>query len=153
MAGACRAVCRLRRNAAGCASAAQMYPPPQLLWLAHLLADRAGQCPDASVILAPGRMPLTYSRLWQHVNDIVQTLHAMELNRYDRIALVLPNGPEMAVAVVAMAAGATRTPLHPTSSVNACDSYLAHLGVKALLVQAGTDLLVRSVVQARRLQT
>ena len=110
MAGACRAVCRLRRNEAGCASAAQMYPPPQLLWLAHLLADRAGQCPDASAIPAPGRTPLTYGRLWQQVNDVVQTLQAMELNRYVRIAMALPNGPEMAVAVVAVAAGTTHAP-------------------------------------------
>ena len=31
--------------------------PPQLLCLAHLLADRAGQCPDAPALLAPGRTP------------------------------------------------------------------------------------------------
>jgi amino acid adenylation domain-containing protein len=131
------------------ASAAQIHPPPQLFCLAHLLADQAGQYPDAPAILVPGRMPLTYGRLWQHVNDVVQTLHAMGLNRHDRIALVLPNGPEMAVAVVAVVAGAACAPLHPAYGPNEYHAYLAALRPKALIVQADTDSAARAVARAR----
>ena len=66
--------------------------------------------------LAPGRSPLTYSHLYRHINDVVQTLHVMGLGRDDRVALVLPNGPEMAVAFLAVAASATCAPLNPAYS-------------------------------------
>ena len=131
------------------ASAAQMHPPPQLFCLAHLLADQAGQYPDAPAILAPGRTPLTYGRLWQHVNDVVQTLHAMGVNRHDRIALALPNGPEMAVAVVAVAAGATCAPLHPAYGPYEYHASLAALNPKVLIVQAGTDSSARAIARTR----
>ena len=130
------------------ASAAQRQYPPQLFCLAQLLAERAGQCPDAPAILAPGRTPLTYGRLWQHVKDVVQTLHAMELTHHDRIALALPNGPEMAVAAVAVAAGATCAPLHPAYGPYEYHAYLAALRPKVLIVQAGTDSAARVAARA-----
>src|SRR5215813_2241060 len=131
------------------ASADQMHPPPQFFCLSHLLADRAGQYPDAPAILSPGRTPLTYGRLWQHVNDVVQTLHAMELNRHDRIALALPTGPEMAVAVVAVATGATCAPLHPAYGPYEYHTCLAALRPKVLIVQACEDSAARVVARAR----
>src|ERR687884_661893 len=117
------------------ASTAQMQPLTQFSCLAHLLADQSRHHPDAPAILAPGRTPLTYGRLWQHVNDIVQTLHTIGLNRHDRVALVLPNGPEMAVAVLAVAAGATCAPLNPAYGPYEYHTYLAALHPKALIVQ------------------
>ena len=66
---------------------------------------------------APGRAPLTYGRLYRHIDDVVQTLHAMGVGRHDRVALVLPNGPEMAVAFLAVA-GATCAPLNPAYSAD-----------------------------------
>ena len=56
--------------------------------------------PDAPAILASGRAPLTYGRLWRHVDEVVQTLRAMGISRQDRVALMLPNGAEMAVAIL-----------------------------------------------------
>ena len=67
---------------------------------------------------------------------MVQTLHAMGLGRNDRVALVLPNGPEMAVAFLAVAASATCAPLNPAYSADEFDFYLADLHAKALIVQA-----------------
>jgi acyl-CoA synthetase (AMP-forming)/AMP-acid ligase II/acyl carrier protein len=116
--------------------------------LSQVLAEQAARIPDAPALLAPDRAPLTYSRLSRHIDDVVQTLHAMGLGRNDRIALVLPNGPEMAVASFAVAAGATCVPLNPAYSAHEFATYLAHLHPKMLIVQEGLDSPVRAVAQA-----
>ena len=43
----------------------------------HLLEHQAKRIPDAPAILAPGRAPLTYSRLYQHIDETGRTLRAM----------------------------------------------------------------------------
>src|SRR5262245_44832946 len=124
-------------------AAAQVPNAPQLLCIPHLLEEQAERAPDALAIIAPERPRLTYGRLWRHIVEVVRTLRAMGVGRHDRVALVLPNGPEMAVAFLAIAASATCAPFNPAYSANECDQYLANLGVKALIMQAGMDLPAR----------
>jgi amino acid adenylation domain-containing protein/non-ribosomal peptide synthase protein (TIGR01720 family) len=119
------------------------------LCISQLLAERAECTPDALALLAPGRAPLTYGRLCQHVDHVVQTLQAMGVGRSDRVALVQPNGPEMAVASLAVAAGATCIPLNPAYSAREFDVYLANRNVKALIVQADMDSPVRAIALAQ----
>src|SRR4029079_447899 len=88
-------------------------PPIAFSHLSHLLAHHARYIPDAPAILAPGRAPLTYSRLYQHIEKVRRNLRAMGVGRHDRIAVVLPNGPEMAVAIIALAASAACAPINP----------------------------------------
>ena len=45
--------------------------------LPHILEHHAKRIPDAPAILAPGRAPLTYSRLYQHIDEMGRTLRAM----------------------------------------------------------------------------
>ncbi len=66
---------------------------------------------DASpAIGAPGAAPLTYAGLRRLVARTVGDLNRLGLGRGDRVAMVLPNGPEMAAAFVAIAAGAVTAP-------------------------------------------
>jgi oxalate---CoA ligase len=80
--------------------------------LPHLLEHQAKRIPDAPAILAPGRASLSYGRLYQHIGQTGRTLQAMGIGRHDRVAVVLPNGPEMAVAILAVAAGAVCAPMN-----------------------------------------
>ena len=100
---------------------------PQRLCIHDLLVEQAERTPDAPAILASGRAPLTYGRLWRHVDEVVQALRAMGLSRQDRVALILPNGAEMAVAFLAVAAGATCAPLNPAYGADELAWYLAEL--------------------------
>ena len=93
----------------------------------------------ANAISAPGRRPLTYSGLRRHVEKTVASLNQIGIGRNDRVAIVLPNGPEMATAFISVAAGATAAPLNPTYQQTEYDFYLEDLGTKALLVTAGSD--------------
>jgi amino acid adenylation domain-containing protein len=122
------------------------------LCIPHLLATWSEHTPDALAILAPGRPPLTYGHLRRFVDDSVQALHAMGLGHRDRVALVLPNGPEMAMACLAVASGATCMPLNPAYTANEFNFYLGKLGAQALILQADINSPARAVAQARGLQ-
>ena len=56
-----------------------------------------------------------------------------------RIGIVLPNGPEMAVAFLAVSSCAISAPLNPAYRENEFDFYLSDLKATALIVPAGSD--------------
>src|SRR5215212_1164595 len=107
--------------------------------LSDLLAFQAEHLPDAVAIAAPGRTPLTYAKLHRHVEDTARLLNELGVSRNDRVAIVLPNGREMASAFLAVAAGATAAPLNPAYRQREFDFYLGDLEAKAVIVQAGDE--------------
>jgi oxalate---CoA ligase len=94
---------------------------------------------DAPAIGAPGRPSLDYAGLRAHVDATVARLNELGLGRGDRVAIVLPNGPEMASAFVSLAAGVTTAPLNPGYRRAEYDFYLEDLGAKALVVEEGSE--------------
>jgi acyl-CoA synthetase (AMP-forming)/AMP-acid ligase II len=78
---------------------------------------------DAPAIGAPGRLWLTYGGLRALATRTVASLNAMGIGRGDRVAMVLPNGPEMAALFVAAACGATTAPLNPAYKADEFDFY------------------------------
>lgn len=119
------------------------------LCIHHLIEGRAKRTPDAIAIEAPGRTALTYRRLHNHIHDVVTKLNAMGVGRNDRVAIVLPNGPEMAVAFLAVAAGATSAPLNPAYRAKEFDFYLLDLKARALMIHSEMDSPARTVARAR----
>ncbi|MEK9776578.1 MAG: acyl--CoA ligase [Quisquiliibacterium sp.] len=85
---------------------------------------------------APGEPALTFDGLREQVGQTVAAFNEMGIGRNDRVAIVLENGPEMAVAFMAVAAGATSAPLNPAYRAEEFEFYLSDLNAKALLVQA-----------------
>ncbi|MBV9384979.1 MAG: AMP-binding protein [Chroococcidiopsidaceae cyanobacterium CP_BM_ER_R8_30] len=104
---------------------------------------------EAIAIAAPGRSPITYARLRQHLNETVHTLNTLGIGRRDRVAMVLPNGPEMATAFLAVTATATAAPLNPAYRAEEFDFYMSDLNVKAIIVEAGRDTPAIAVARAR----
>ncbi|MBZ5510161.1 MAG: AMP-binding protein [Acidobacteriia bacterium] len=128
---------------------AKPYRQPVAQTLHQLLTGRARTAPGLCAIAAPGRPPLTYSCLLRQVERTVEALRALGLNRNDRVALVLPNGPEMAVAFLAVAAGATCAPLNPGYRESEFDFYLSDLNARALIIGSNQDSPARNVARAR----
>src|SRR5262245_61652426 len=124
--------------------------PPHLC-IPQMLEYHTRHCPQAPAVLAPGRPTLTYGRLHQHVQDTAQTLHAMGWGCHDRLALVLPNGPEMTTAFLAVASVTTCIPLNPAYTIDECAAYLANVRAQAVLVQAGMDASARAAARQRDL--
>jgi acyl-CoA synthetase (AMP-forming)/AMP-acid ligase II len=94
---------------------------------------------DAPAISAPGRPALSYAGLRRHVQATVATLNRLGIGLNDPVAIVLPNGPEMASAFVSIGAGATTAPLNPAYQSKEFEFYLNDLGARALLVERGSN--------------
>jgi acyl-CoA synthetase (AMP-forming)/AMP-acid ligase II len=92
----------------------------------------------APAILAPGgRPPLTYAGLRTLVERTGAALRGLGIRRNDPVAIVLPNGPEMATAFVAIGCEATTAPLNPAYRAEEFEFYLADLQAKLLVAQEG----------------
>jgi len=94
---------------------------------------------DAPAIGAPGRAWLSYGALRALGSETAATLAAQGIGRGYRVAIVLPNGPEMAAAFVAIAGHAATAPLNPAYREDEYDFYLGDLDARALVVAADDD--------------
>ncbi len=102
---------------------------------------------DAVAIAAPGREPLTYADLRRHVAETVESLNRLGIGRNDTVAIVLPNGPEMASAFVSIAAGATTAPLNPAYRKEELEFYLSDIEARLLVVEPGGESPARAVAE------
>jgi len=116
--------------------------------LADLLAYYGRVAPGRTAILAPGRPSATYGALWARANETVRALRSLGVNRGDRVAVVLPDGPEAAVAIIAVAAGAVCAPLNSRFTADEWQRYFSDLRVSALLTRPDIDSACRSVAQS-----
>jgi acyl-CoA synthetase (AMP-forming)/AMP-acid ligase II len=73
----------------------------------------------------------------------------MGIGRNDRIVVMLPNGSEMAGAILAGAASAVCAPMNPAYQAEELDRYFVDLRPRALITQAGVDSLARRVALSR----
>jgi acyl-CoA synthetase (AMP-forming)/AMP-acid ligase II len=116
--------------------------------MSTLLARGADAAP---AIAAPGRAPLDYAGLRALAVRTIASLNAMGIGRGDRVAMVLPNGPEMAALFVTVACGATTAPLNPAYKADEFDFYLSDLNAKLLIVQRGVETPARAIAAARNI--
>jgi oxalate---CoA ligase len=94
---------------------------------------------DAVAIAAHGSPPLSYAALRALVDRSVQSLNNLGIGRGDRVAIVAPNGPQMAAAFLCVASAATSAPLNPAYKQDEFEFYLEDLKAKALIVEAGSE--------------
>ena len=76
-------------------------------------------------LAAPGRPPLNYAGLRRQASATAAALSALGIEHSDRVAIVLPDGPEMASAFLCVAAAATTAPLNPAYSEPEFEFYLS----------------------------
>jgi len=100
-------------------------------------------------LAAPERPPLGYGALRALIADTVGVLNRLGVRRGGRVAIVLPNGPEMAAAFLAIGAGAATAPLNPAYREEEFDFYLSDLEPRALVLAAGLESPARAVAARR----
>ncbi|MBK8528167.1 MAG: AMP-binding protein [Rubrivivax sp.] len=107
--------------------------------MSHTLKDLLAQgAADAPAISAPGRAPLRHGALRDLIVQTLAALNGWGIARNDRVAIVLPNGPEMATCYMACASGVTSAPLNPAYRADEFEFYLSDLHAKALIVERGS---------------
>jgi acyl-CoA synthetase (AMP-forming)/AMP-acid ligase II len=93
---------------------------------------------ESIAITAPDREPMSYGQLAILCDETVAALNRLGLGRNDKLAIVLPNGPEMAAAFVASACALTAAPLNPAYREDEFHFYMEDLKARALLVGKGS---------------
>lgn len=95
-----------------------------------------------------GMASLSHAALWDQVTAIVATLNKFGVGRGDRVAIVLPQGPELAVAFLAVACGATAAPLNPAYLKTEVEFYLKDLQAKTLILEKNVISPAREAADA-----
>jgi oxalate---CoA ligase len=97
----------------------------------------AGKASDIA-LTAAGAAPLTYETLRRLASEVAATLQSVGIGRNDRVAIVLPNGPDMATCFVTVAACCTSAPLNPSYRADELEFFLSDLKAKAVIVEHGS---------------
>ena len=93
-------------------------------------------------IVTPDGLVLTHAELRAEVDRLAGRLRALGLGAGDRIAIVVPNGPEMAIAFLAAACTGCAAPLNPKYRTEELRFYVDDLGARALITrpdESGSD--------------
>ncbi|MGR3290784.1 MAG: acyl--CoA ligase [Paracoccaceae bacterium] len=104
--------------------------------LKSLIADHSD---DQNAVGAPGRGWMSYGMLRQLSSKVAEELCSFGIGVGDRVAIVLPNGPEMATAFFTIAQTTTTAPLNPAYRQTEYEFYLSDLQAKALVLADGDD--------------
>ena len=115
-----------------------MAADPPANTIAGILAHSARHRGDEPALLAPERHPLSHAALAAQTRRVVSRLRSLGITAKSRVAVVLPNGPEMAAAFVGIAAGCACAPLNPNYRRADFEFYLKDLRAAALLVEGGS---------------
>src|ERR1043166_3974200 len=116
--------------------------------LGDLLAFHGRTAPGRAAILAPDGVAGSYGDLLAHTNAAVRALRSLGIGPSDRVAVILPSGPDAAVAIVAVASGAVCVPLNPGYTADEWQGYFGDLQITALLTRADINSPSRGVAHA-----
>lgn len=114
----------------------------------QLVFTHASSQPQATALLAPGLAGLSYAGLESSLQLISSELAGRGLRRTDRVAIVMPGGPESALSFLSVCSVAVSAPLNPHYQQSEFEFYLADLQAGALLTLAGYQTHARSAAAA-----
>ncbi|WP_158702121.1 AMP-binding protein [Kitasatospora sp. MMS16-BH015] len=105
------------------------------------LLDLLPADPGACAVAAPsarGRSPLSYPRLHEFLGG-AGPFDDLGLTPGDRCAIAIPEGPELAVCLLAVGTRCAAVPMNPWNPEGEVATDLAETAAKALIVPVGTD--------------
>jgi oxalate---CoA ligase len=100
---------------------------------------------DRPAIGSPGRPEMTYGALAAQIMEAGRVLNGADVGRGDAVAIVLPNGPEMAAAFLGVASFTTSAPLNPDYRADEFRFYLEDLSARAIVLLSGAASPAREV--------
>lgn len=109
------------------------------------VAEAHGALP---AILNEDSAVLSHSELNKHIAETVDVLNSLGVGRNDRVAIVLPQGPELAVAFLSVASGATVAPLNHNYKEEDFLFYLKDLDAKTLILLDGDGTPARKAAES-----
>ena len=113
--------------------------------VASLIRHHAEIQSESPAIVASGASSLTYSALAKQIRAFGRRLRDNGVPSSAKVAILLPNGPELAVALVATVCNAIAVPLNPNLTASELDQLFSLLGIDAIVVSDRVDHAVREV--------
>jgi acyl-CoA synthetase (AMP-forming)/AMP-acid ligase II/acyl carrier protein len=113
-----------------------------------MLEQNAAHFGSRAALLCDGHEPLSHQQLRDQVAATVLVLNRLGVGRNDRVAIVLPQGPDLAVTFLAVAAGAVAAPLNPAYVEKEFLFYLEDLSARALILPQGSDSPARAAASS-----
>lgn len=111
------------------------------------IAEQAEKSPTAIAIASPGRPPLNYQQLIATLKGGINVLHSYGLGRNDRVAIVLPNSPEMATACLMSAITTSCAPLNPEYTNEDFEFFFSTLDIKLLITEENLQSAASSIAK------
>lgn len=106
-----------------------------------IFRDLLLQAEEGSIaLITPDEESLTYGDLVSEVEHLAKQLTSYGINKEDRIAILLPNGPKMVVAFLAVIFTACAAPLNPRYRAKEIDFYLNDLGARAVITDSSEPI-------------
>ena len=107
--------------------------------------------PDAPALMTAGRPTLSYRMLAKRIDEIRSRLNFLGLGRGDRVAIVLPTGDNLVVALLGVMDAATAAPLPPTCSRAEYHHLFEDLRIGALLTTVDPTAPARLAAEERNI--
>ncbi len=130
-------------------AAVNLYRNRNELTVAEAIRAHAAATPQAPAILFPDRTVLSYQALQRQIDGIAAELKRAGIGPGTRVAIVMPDGPELAVAIVAAACHATAIPLNPGLTAAEFDDLFAAQGLEAVILPDWSENAARDVACGR----
>lgn len=125
--------------------------PETELTLGQVISRTAKRFPHEPAIVSATFAPLTYRDLQRQLDGIRRQLRLAGFDRNARIGILMPNGAETVLAIVAVACCSVAVPLDPRLSRAEIDQRLGMLRLNALLVPQGSASEARQAAERRSL--
>ncbi len=107
--------------------------------------------PERPAIVASGFAPLSYRELQSLIEGVRTALRSAGFDRDARIAIAMRDGPQAALAIVAVACSAVGIPLNPRQTVSEIEITFGLLRPDAVLVMRGAGSAARFAAEGRGL--
>lgn len=117
--------------------------------LDQLFEQWARQTPNQEALLGIKRPPLTFVRLEQELLVLRMAFRQRGFAQTARLALMAPNGPDLALAFLAGATSAICAPLNPAYRKEELAFYFDDLDASALLIAGALESPAREVAHSR----
>ena len=123
------------------------YHSPGFETIYKTLSYYANHTPNNLAIIASGRQSLNFKELKELVDELSTSLNTTYYKDNRRIAIIMPNGPEMALAFLAISSFATAAPLDPQYQASDLEFYLSDLNADGLLIHSEIDSSARNIAK------
>ena len=112
----------------------------------QLLRNQATERGSACALKTASGQQLTYTQLHERVSGLVEQLRAFGIQRHTRVGIVLPNGMDMSVVLLATTSACIAAPLNPLFKEQEFQSYFDEIEIDCIITTAA-DSFAKSVAK------